>query len=349
MATKSTSGFPIAMTCLGTWRSTAWMSPFWVRAEAAPGGAGIGGGIGGGAVEMVLTIALQVAIFYTFAQGVLWFTCGWPGNSQATVVEAEEATGVTFADVAGINTAKASLVEVADFLKNPTKYTQGVLLSGPPGCGKTLLAWAVAGEVGVLFFSISSSSLVEMFVSVGASRLRDLFTKARKKAPCIIFMDKLDAVGRSRSANSFDSGNTELDQIINELLTLMDGFDGNTGVIVLVATNRSDILDEVLTRPGHFDHTVEVELPDREGRDVILKVHLRGKPLVEDVDAGYCAEHRRVFRGGPRQPGERGGDHGSVHRAEAERTSKRTLQRTYKAMFILKTIYIYITCYIYSL
>merc|ERR1711967_90340 len=193
------------------------------------------------------------------------------GKSKARV-QMEPSTQVTFTDVAGIEGAKLELTEVVDFLKNPDKYTQlgakipkGCLLVGPPGTGKTLLAKAVAGEAGVPFFSCAASEFVELFVGVGASRVRDLFEKAKSKAPCIVFIDEIDAVGRQRGSG-MGGGNDEREQTINQLLTEMDGFEGNTGVIVLAATNRPDVLDSALLRPGRFDRQVTVDRPDVAGR-----------------------------------------------------------------------------------
>jgi cell division protease FtsH len=199
--------------------------------------------------------------------------------------------GVTFADVAGIEEAKAELVEVVDFLKDPQKYTRlggvvpkGVLLIGAPGTGKTLLARAVAGEAGVPFFSMGASEFVEMIVGVGASRVRDLFKQARDAAPAIIFIDELDAIGRARGSGVFTGSNSEQEQTLNQILTEMDGFSSRQGVIVLAATNRPDVLDHALLRPGRFDRRVTVQPPDRVGREMILKVHMRGMPLAPDVD-----------------------------------------------------------------
>src|SRR5213076_1346107 len=205
---------------------------------------------------------------------------------------------VTFADVAGIDDAKAELTEIVDFLKNPERYRRlggriprGVLLSGPPGTGKTLLARAVAGEANAPFFSMSASEFIEAIVGVGASRVRDLFTQAKAAAPAIIFVDELDAVGRSRTSGigGFSGGNDEREQTLNQILTEMDGFDSSTSVIVIGATNRPDVLDQALLRPGRFDRRVAVQPPDRGGREAILKVHTRGVPLAPDVDLGRIA------------------------------------------------------------
>src|SRR5437588_5078470 len=205
---------------------------------------------------------------------------------------------VTFADVAGIDEAKAELTEVVDFLRHPEKYRRlggriphGVLLSGPPGTGKTLLARAVAGEADVPFLSMSASEFVEAIVGIGAARVRDLFTQAKALAPAIVFIDELDAIGRSRTAGvaGFSGGNDEREQTLNQILTEMDGFDASTGVIVIGATNRPEILDPALLRPGRFDRRVAVQPPDRAGREAILKVHTRGVPLAPDVDLSRIA------------------------------------------------------------
>jgi cell division protease FtsH len=224
------------------------------------------------------------------------------GKSKSKFQEVPE-TGVTFADVAGVEGAKLELQEVVDFLKNPDKYTalgakipKGCLLVGPPGTGKTLIAKAVAGEAGVPFFSCAASEFVELFVGVGASRVRDLFEKAKAKAPCIIFIDEIDAVGRQRGSG-MGGGNDEREQTINQLLTEMDGFEGNTGVIVLAATNRPDVLDSALLRPGRFDRQVTVDRPDVAGRIRILKVHARGKTLAKDVDFDKIARRTPGFTG----------------------------------------------------
>jgi cell division protease FtsH len=205
---------------------------------------------------------------------------------------------ITFADVAGIDEAKAELTEVVDFLRHPEKYQKlggriphGVLLSGPPGTGKTLLARAVAGEADVPFFSLAASEFVEAIVGVGASRVRDLFTQAKEAAPSIVFIDELDAIGRSRTSGvaGFSGGNDEREQTLNQILTEMDGFDSSTSVIVIGATNRPDVLDQALLRPGRFDRRIAVQPPDRVGREAILKVHTRGVPLAPDVDLGGIA------------------------------------------------------------
>ena len=212
------------------------------------------------------------------------------GKSNAKVY-VQSTKGIKFADVAGEDEAKESLQEIVDYLHNPAKYTEagasmpkGVLLVGPPGTGKTMLAKAVAGEAGVPFFSISGSEFVEMFVGMGASKVRDLFKQAKEKAPCIVFIDEIDAIGQKRNSGSGYGGNDEREQTLNQLLTEMDGFEGNTGVIILAATNRPEALDPALTRPGRFDRRVPVELPDLAGREAILKVHAKKIRTAEDVD-----------------------------------------------------------------
>jgi len=224
------------------------------------------------------------------------------GKSRTKFQEIPE-TGVTFVDVAGCDSAKEELVEIVDFLKSPEKYTslgakipKGCLLVGPPGTGKTLLAKAVAGEAGVPFFSCSASEFVELFVGVGAARVRDLFEKAKAKAPCIIFIDEIDAVGRQRGSG-MGGGNDEREQTINQMLTELDGFEGNTGIIVLAATNRPDVLDQALLRPGRFDRQVTVDRPDVQGRVAILKVHSSGKQLDSDVDLDKIARRCPGFTG----------------------------------------------------
>ena len=211
---------------------------------------------------------------------------------------------VTFKDVAGLYGAKDEVMEIVDFLKNPKKYTalggkipKGALLVGPPGTGKTLLAKAVAGEADVPFFSISGSDFVEMFVGVGASRVRDLFRQAKEKSPCIVFIDEIDAVGRARSKNGGFSSNDERENTLNQLLTEMDGFGSNSGVIILAATNRADILDKALMRAGRFDRQIHVELPDLKEREEIFTVHLRGLKLEDDFDLEFLAKHTPGFSG----------------------------------------------------
>ncbi len=211
---------------------------------------------------------------------------------------------VTFKDVAGLYGAKDEVMEIVDFLKNPKKYTalggkipKGALLVGPPGTGKTLLAKAVAGEADVPFFSISGSDFVEMFVGVGASRVRDLFRQAKEKSPCIVFIDEIDAVGRARSKNGGFSSNDERENTLNQLLTEMDGFGSNSGVIILAATNRADILDKALMRAGRFDRQIHVDLPDLKEREEIFKVHLRGLKLADDFDLEFLSKHTPGFSG----------------------------------------------------
>ena len=214
---------------------------------------------------------------------------GAPGKSNARVY-VQSTKGIRFSDVAGEDEAKENLSEIVDYLHNPQKYTEagasmpkGLLLVGPPGTGKTMLAKAVAGEADVPFFSISGSEFVEMFVGMGASKVRDLFKQAKEKAPCIVFIDEIDAIGQKRNSGSM-GGNDEREQTLNQLLTEMDGFEGNTGVIILAATNRPESLDPALTRPGRFDRRVPVELPDLAGREAILKVHAKKIKTAEDVN-----------------------------------------------------------------
>ncbi len=224
------------------------------------------------------------------------------GKSRAKLLT--EAQGkITFEDVAGIEEAKEELEEIIAFLKDPKKFTKlggkipkGVLLMGPPGTGKTLLARAIAGEAGVPFFSISGSDFVEMFVGVGASRVRDLFLQGKKSAPCIIFIDEIDAVGRHRGAG-LGGGHDEREQTLNQLLVEMDGFESNEGVILIAATNRPDVLDPALLRPGRFDRQVVVPRPDVKGREMILKVHAKKVPLSPDVDLAVIARGTPGFSG----------------------------------------------------
>ncbi|NJM73109.1 MAG: ATP-dependent metallopeptidase FtsH/Yme1/Tma family protein [Scytonema sp. RU_4_4] len=225
------------------------------------------------------------------------------GKSKARIYS-EGSTGVKFIDVAGVDEAKAELEEIVDFLKSADKYTRlgakipkGVLVVGPPGTGKTLLAKAIAGEASVPFFSISGSEFIELFVGVGAARVRDLFEQAKQQAPCIVFIDELDALGKSRGGGPMMGGNDEREQTLNQLLTEMDGFDANTGVIIIAATNRPEILDPALRRPGRFDRQVVVDRPDKIGREAILKVHARNVKLADDVNLGTIAIRTPGFAG----------------------------------------------------
>ena len=247
-----------------------------------------------------------------FMAGVLWFIFRQAqgsnnaamsfGKSRARMFSGEHPT-VTFQDVAGVEESKQELAEVVEFLKEPQKFIQlgaripkGVLLVGPPGTGKTLLAKAVSGEAGVPFFSISGSEFVEMFVGVGASRVRDLFDQAKRHSPCIIFVDEIDAVGRQRGAG-LGGSHDEREQTLNQMLVEMDGFDTDTNVIIIAATNRPDILDPALLRPGRFDRRVTLDRPDMKGREAILKVHVKGKPLEPSVDLASLARGTPGFVG----------------------------------------------------
>ena len=226
------------------------------------------------------------------------------GKSKATLFDQNSKVNVTFKDVAGLDEAKEEVMEVVDFLKNPKKYTnlggkipKGVLLIGPPGTGKTLLAKAVAGEAGVPFFSISGSDFVEMFVGVGASRVRDLFRQAREKAPCIVFIDEIDAIGRARGRAGIQGGNDERENTLNQLLVEMDGFPTDKGVILMAATNRPDVLDTALMRPGRFDRQIGIDRPDLKGREAIFKVHLKNIKTGEDVTPSVLSEMTPGFAG----------------------------------------------------
>ena len=225
------------------------------------------------------------------------------GKAQGKLADKDK-VDVTFKDVAGLYGAKEEVMEIVDFLKNPKKYTdlgakipKGALLVGPPGNGKTLLAKAVAGEANVPFFSMSGSDVVERFGGVGASRVRDLFAQAKEKAPCIVFIDEIDAVGRARGKNAGFSGNDERENTLNQLLTEMDGFGSNSGVIVLAATNRADILDKALMRAGRFDRQIHVDLPELKEREEIFKVHIRDLKISKDFDVSYMAKHTAGFSG----------------------------------------------------
>ncbi len=226
------------------------------------------------------------------------------GKAKVSVFDAESRVKITFEDVAGLDEAKEEIEEIVQFLKNPSKYTdlggkipKGALLVGPPGTGKTLLAKAVAGESGVPFFSLSGSDFVEMFVGVGAARVRDLFKQAKEKAPCIIFIDEIDAIGRSRGSGRMPGSNDERENTLNSLLVEMDGFGTDSGVIILAATNRPDILDSALLRPGRFDRMISVDKPDIKGREAIFKVHLKGLKLNPEVDAKKLAAQTPGFAG----------------------------------------------------
>lgn len=226
------------------------------------------------------------------------------GKSKAQLFDKESQINITFNDVAGLEEAKQEVMEIVDFLKNPKKYTdlggkipKGALLVGPPGTGKTLLAKAVAGEAQVPFFSLSGSDFVEMFVGVGASRVRDLFKQAKEKAPCIIFIDEIDAIGRARGKNSVMGGNDERENTLNQLLVEMDGFGTNVGVIILAATNRLDVLDSALLRPGRFDRQISIDKPDLKGREHIFNVHLKPLKLAEEVDAKKLSAQTPGFAG----------------------------------------------------
>ena len=226
------------------------------------------------------------------------------GRSRAKLFDGEKDKKITFQDVAGLEGAKEEVQEIVDFLKNPEKYTslggkipKGALLVGPPGTGKTLLAKAVAGEAQVPFFSLSGSDFVEMFVGVGASRVRDLFRQAKEKSPSIIFIDEIDAIGRARGKNNLTNANDERENTLNQLLTEMDGFGTNTNVIVLAATNRADILDKALLRAGRFDRQIYVDLPDLNERKEIFKVHLRPIKVTEDLDVEFLAKQTPGFSG----------------------------------------------------
>ena len=263
--------------------------------------------------QMGLPLLLFIVFWVWVFRGMNRGGAGGPGaggfnpfnTGKSTARETEKGdVKVTFKDVAGLYGAKEEVMEIVDFLKNPQKYTslggkipKGALLVGPPGTGKTLLAKAVAGEANVPFFSISGSDFVEMFVGVGASRVRDLFRQAKEKAPCIVFIDEIDAVGRARAKNGGFSSNDERENTLNQLLTEMDGFGTNSGVIVLAATNRADILDQALMRAGRFDRQIHVELPELKEREEIFKVHLRNIKVADDFNLEFMAKHTPGFSG----------------------------------------------------
>ncbi len=264
-----------------------------------------------GGVSMILwvvfSVVMMVFLFRMFSRGPMGGGAGAMfnfGKSKAQLYDKDTKVNTTFKDVAGLDEAKEEVMEIVDFLKNPRRYTslggkipKGALLVGPPGTGKTLLAKAVAGEAQVPFFSISGSDFVEMFVGVGASRVRDLFRMAKEKAPCIIFIDEIDAIGRARGKNSFTGANDERENTLNQLLTEMDGFGSNSGVIILAATNRAEILDRALLRPGRFDRQINVELPELEERKAIFQVHLKPLTLSAEVDVDFLSRQTPGFSG----------------------------------------------------
>jgi cell division protease FtsH len=265
----------------------------------------------GGAIQLILPILLFVAIWVLLMRKMGGGAGGGPGGggifnigkSKATLFDKGTRVNITFADVAGLDEAKVEVMEIVDFLKNPKKYTnlggkipKGALLVGPPGTGKTLLAKAMAGEAQVPFFSLSGSDFVEMFVGVGASRVRDLFKQAREKAPCIIFIDEIDAIGRARGKNAMMS-NDERESTLNQMLVEMDGFGTDTGIIVLAATNRPDVLDSALLRPGRFDRQISIDKPDLKGREDIFKVHLKPIKISKTLDIHKLAEQTPGFAG----------------------------------------------------
>lgn len=264
----------------------------------------------GPAVNILVTIGLFVLLFVVMMRKMGGGAgAGGPGGifnigkSKATLFDKDLKVNVTFSDVAGLDEAKVEVMEIVDFLKNPKKYTalggkipKGALLVGPPGTGKTLLAKAMAGEAKVPFFSLSGSDFVEMFVGVGASRVRDLFKQAREKAPCIIFIDEIDAIGRARGRNAMMS-NDERENTLNQLLVEMDGFGGDTGIIILAATNRPDVLDSALLRPGRFDRQISIDRPDVVGREQIFKVHLKPIKVSQNLDVHKLAEQTPGFAG----------------------------------------------------
>ncbi|MCS6917032.1 MAG: ATP-dependent zinc metalloprotease FtsH [Chitinophagales bacterium] len=257
-------------------------------------------------IPIVIVVAIWIFIMRRMAGGI--GGAGGQifnfGKSKATLFDKGQKVNITFADVAGLDEAKAEVMEIVDFLKNPRKYTalggkipKGALLIGPPGTGKTLIAKAVAGEAQVPFFSISGSDFVELFVGVGASRVRDLFRQAREKAPCIIFIDEIDAIGRARGRNMFTGGNDERENTLNQLLVEMDGFGTDSGVIILAATNRPDVLDSALLRPGRFDRQISIDKPDLKGREMIFQVHLKNIKVAPGLDISRLASQTPGFAG----------------------------------------------------
>ncbi len=255
-------------------------------------------------LPIIIIVAIWIFVMRSMTKGSGGAQMFNFGKSKAQLFDKDAAVNVNFKDVAGLEGAKEEIVEIVDFLKNPSKYTQlggkipkGVLLVGPPGTGKTLLAKAVAGEAKVPFFTLSGSDFVEMFVGVGASRVRDLFKSAKEKAPCIIFIDEIDAIGRARGKANFSGSNDERENTLNALLTEMDGFSTNNGVIILAATNRADVLDKALMRAGRFDRQIHVELPDVEERKEIFNVHIRDLKLDKDFDSEFFARQTPGFSG----------------------------------------------------
>ena len=262
------------------------------------------GDILGWIIPFAILIAIWLVIMRYMGKGSGGSQIFNVGKSKAQLFDKNTSSSITFSDVAGLEEAKVEIMEIVDFLKDPKKYTdlggkipKGALLVGPPGTGKTLLAKAVAGEAKVPFFSLSGSDFVEMFVGVGASRVRDLFKTAKEKAPCIVFIDEIDAIGRARGKNPMTGGNDERENTLNQLLTEMDGFSSNAGVIILAATNRADILDRALLRAGRFDRQIHVELPDLDERKAIFKVHMKPLTLSPEMDIDFLARQTPGFSG----------------------------------------------------
>ncbi len=263
-----------------------------------------GGDILGWVIPLLLLVVVWMFVMRSMARGAGGGQIFNIGKSKAQLFDKDTTVSINFNDVAGLEEAKVEVMEIVEFLKSPDKFRtlggkipKGALLVGPPGTGKTLLAKAVAGEAKVPFFSISGSEFVEMFVGVGASRVRDLFKQAKEKAPCIIFIDEIDAIGRARGRNPITGANDERENTLNQLLTEMDGFSSNTGVIILAATNRADILDRALLRAGRFDRQIHVELPDLDERKAIFKVHMRNLVLDPEVDVNFLSRQTPGFSG----------------------------------------------------